>query len=257
VNNKPWHQRRSTRLSMFLITVLILVLIALQFGPVRAAGKTPGFMPPKPHPYGKSLDEWGVEWARYIISLPEDINPLNDATGANCGVQQSGPVFFLVGTTGGDPIIRDECVVPVGTALFFPILSIFGAVPEDGATPEEVAELVASVFAGGENVDLESLSVTVDGVSLANPENYFLVPPAFSFTGHEENIFQDSCGGVDPGECYVGYHETGFLEGYWVLLHPLPPGTHQITIYGEVYVPEWDWGWTVDVTYNLTIVNRG
>lgn len=94
------------------------------------------------------------------------------------------------------------------------------------------------------------MEVTVDGVSLANPEDFFYTPPFFSFTGHEENIFQEYCSGRPAGECYVGYHEkTGFSEGYWAFVRPLPPGSHDIHILGEVYSPELEFGWTVDVTY--------
>lgn len=97
-------------------------------------------------------------------------------------------MFFLAGTTGGDAVTRD-CAVPVGIALFFPIINVFCAAPEDGDTTEAVDEFCSQVFDGGDNVDPASMQVTVDGVSLANPEDYFYTPPFFSFTGHEENIF--------------------------------------------------------------------
>jgi hypothetical protein len=247
-------QGKIKRWGIILTALLVFTLVALQFRPVLASSNSPGFAPPQSKPYGKSLGSWGVEWWRYILSLPAENNPLNDATGSNCGVNQSGSVFFLVGTTGGDPVHRDECEVPAGKALFFPIVNVVCAVPEDGATRAEVEELCSTVFAGGENVDLETLKVSVDGANLEHPERYYSGPRFFAFTGHEDNIFEFSCGGRDPGECYAGYHESGYSEGYWVLVSPLSPGGHELKIYADVYIPEWDFGWTVDVTYDLEVV---
>jgi hypothetical protein len=39
-------------------------------------------------------------------------------------------------------------------------------------------------------------------------------------------------------------------DGYWVLLNPLPAGNHTIHLHGEIP----DWGFAVDVTYNLTVL---
>jgi hypothetical protein len=257
MNKRLLLQGKANRWAIVLTALLVFTLVSMQFQTVLASNNSPRFAPPKSKPYGKSLSRWGVEWWRYILSLPADINPLNDPTGVNCGVNQSGKVFFLVGTTGGDQVVRDECEVPVGKALFFPIINVVCAVPEDGATRAEVKDLCSTVFGGGENVDLETLEVSVDGVSLSHPERYYSGPRFFAFTGHEDNFFEFSCAGRDPGECYVGYHESGYSEGYWVLVRPLAPGEHELKIYADVYIPEWDFGWTVDVLYNLEVVTQG
>jgi len=50
-----------------------------------------------------------------------DINPLLDQTGANAAIGQSGPVWFLAGTTGGTA--ERAITVPAGKSLFFPLVN--------------------------------------------------------------------------------------------------------------------------------------
>jgi hypothetical protein len=238
-------------MKFILVGISIFALFALQFRPVFASDDNTKFAPPDAKPYGKSLAQWGEAWWRYIMRLPADVNPLNDTTGANCGVEQSGHVFFLVGTTGGGPVTRNGCVVPVGKALFFPIVNIMCAVPDDGPTSKAVYDLCSLVMNHGEYV--HDLAVTLDDVKLTNPESYHFISPEFSFVGDPNNIYINSCTGSPYGECYAGPRAEGFSDGYWTFIQPLSPGSHTISIYGEVNSPLTGVAWTVDVTYNLTV----
>jgi hypothetical protein len=180
------------------------------------------------------------------MSFPAVTSPLNDSTGANCGFGQSGPVFFLVGTTGGKAV-RNKCVVPVGKSILFPIVNFISAVPEDGATAEEIQALCSWA-----TDYIDQVQVTVDGVPLQNlmaddPDSDYRFPsPIFSFTGAVGN----------PFGAYEGFRETAFSDGYWVLLDPLPPGRHKIHFAGHFYLPDWNWEFAVDVTYHLTVANQ-
>ena len=83
--------------------------------------------------YGNTYGEWSAEWWQWVLSIPQANSPVADTTGADCAQQQSGPVFFLAGTGGGDPVTRN-CTVPAGKALYFPILnSLWGAAVFDCA----------------------------------------------------------------------------------------------------------------------------
>jgi hypothetical protein len=126
----------------------------------------------------------------------------------------------------------------------------FCAAPEDGATFEEISELCSWVI----NY-VDALTVTVDGVPLQNLWNYRFPSPSFSFDGAIDNPFDEACG--TPGTCYEGFHEVGFSDGWWVMLPPLPKGEHTINFGGHFYLPDWDWEWAVDVTYNLTVASMG
>ena len=237
----------STRMRSLKVGILLMLFVLIA-QPVLAASLGPRAIPPKSKPYGKTYGEWSAAWWRYVVSYPLDINPLNDPTGANCGMGQSGPVFFLVGTTGG-AAVRDECVVPVGKAVLFPLVNFFGGVPEDGATPQDARDLISMV-----TNYIDELFVTVDGVPLSNLWEYRFASPDFSYTGAVDNPFDQACG--TPGTCYEGYHDTGISDGYWIMLPPLPKGVHTISFGGHFYYPDWGWEFEVDVTYNLTVADR-
>ena len=231
----------------FFKVVILIVLVSLLAQPVLAKGdnpkgNNPGVAPPNSTPYDKTYGEWTAEWWKYVMSFPADTSPLTDATGANCGVGQSGPVFFLVGTIGGTAV-RDECVVPVGKSILFPLVNFISAVPEDGTTAGEIQTLCSWVTGY-----IDEVQATVDGVPLQNlMRDYRFPSPIFSFTGAVGNPYAPQ---------YEGFRETAFSDGYWVLLHPLPPGEHTVHFGGHFNLPDWDWEFEVDVTYHLTVANQ-
>lgn len=202
---------------------------------------------PKQKAFEMSYGEWSARWWQFVFGLPEADNPLNDTTGALCGKGQWGPVFFLVGTTGGDPVVR-ACTIPAGKGLLIPVVNFGGAVPDDADTIEAVAEMAAGAV---DMVDVSTLSFTIDGVAVKNLADYRFRSPVFSFTGAVPNIFSVAgCGPTAPN-CYEGFHEQGVAEGYWILLNPLPAGNHTIHLHGEIP----DWGFVVDVTYHLQVLS--
>jgi len=223
-------------ITLFVTALLILATV----GTSLAANANPNVAPLNSNPYGKSYGEWTAEWWKYVMAFPAPTNPLADPTGANCGDGQSGPVFFLVGTTGG-PAVRNDCVVPVGKSIFFPIINVISAVPEDANNAEDLTSLVTWYF---DHVDY--VEATVDGVDLENLMDAYRFPsPIFSFYGASPGVFAPA---------YEGNRNVAFSDGWWIMLHPLPPGPHTIHFYGHQSVPEWGIEFSVEVTYNLTVV---
>jgi hypothetical protein len=237
------HKSRFARLMQ---AFLILALVFTLAQPATAAQANPGILPPNSNPFGKSYAEWAAEWWKYALSLPAASSPLTDPTGANCGVGQSGPVFFLVGTADGSTVVRDQCEVPVGKAIFFPAINFICAVPEDGNTPSEIRDLCSWAT---DFIDLAR--VTVDGTETDVFKDYRFPTPFFPFYGAVNNPFDQACG--TPGTCYEGFHTTGFSDGYWVMLPPLSAGKHTIQITGHFYLPDFNWEFNLNVTYHLTV----
>ena len=200
-------------------------------------------VPPAQKAFDMTNGEWSARWWQFVFGLPEADNPLNDTTGALCGMGQWGPVIFLYGTTGGGPVTR-SCTIPSKKGLVIPLVNWGGSVPEDGATPEDVAALLKWV---NDLTDASTLSATIDGVPVQNLEKYRFRSPVYSFTGSSPNIYSANCG-TPP--CYEGFHEQGMAEGYWIMVNPLPPGKHTIHINGEVP----DWGIVQDATYHLKVL---
>ena len=229
----------SSRRTNFTKVALILALLLMTVQPAFAKEGNPGVFPPNSKPYGQTMNAWTAKWWQFVLSFPAPTNPLADATGANCTDGQSGPVFFLVGTTGG-AAVRDDCVVPVGKAILFPIINVISAVPEDSTNADELISLVTWYF---DHVDF--VEATVDGVALQNlMEEYRFPSPIFSFDGATPGVFSPA---------YEGHREIAFSDGWWIMLPPLTPGEHTIHFKGHQSVPEWGIDFTTEVTYHLTV----
>src|ERR1700722_5021661 len=90
------------------------------------SGAASAVLDPTQSHYGRTDTDWSVSWWQWIYGLTEPMDPTQciipflDATGANCTYGQSGDVFFLAGT-GTGTVVRKQCIVPAGKAIFFPI----------------------------------------------------------------------------------------------------------------------------------------
>jgi hypothetical protein len=102
-----------------------------------------------------------------------------------------------------------------------------------------------------DKVNLNSLFVIIDGNNVPNLKT-FRASEFFSFTGAIPGFAANNCTGV-PGHCYEGFHDnTGYTDGYWIMLNPLPPGNHTIHFGGSI--PKFHF--VLDVTYNLNVVSQ-
>jgi hypothetical protein len=106
---------RSGRLAV-LAVLGALIALALPAGATATAphAARPHVFPPVDGLY----DHLSVAWWQWVLAQPAATNPLPDPTGGRCAVGQSGPVFFLVGTSGTEPVVRDRCTVPARRFLF-------------------------------------------------------------------------------------------------------------------------------------------
>src|ERR1051326_1067349 len=209
-------------------TVLKVALLAMAFmaGYAGYAGNpNPSISPPNSQPYGKTYDEWSAAWWQWALSIPADINPLLDSTGANAGVGQSGDVWFLAGTFGGGPVSR-AITVPAGKGLFFPIVNFVWVTscPEEPQTASAIRPIVAP--AADAAVDL---ACTVDGVPVANLSSYRTESPLFNVTLPDNNLF-----GAPGCTCTFG---PSLDQGFYLMLAPLPPGHHTIHFHGALSAP--------------------
>ncbi len=211
----------------------------------------PQILPPNAHPYGKTYGEWSAIWWQYVYALPIHnppytgpiYNPLFDDTGAACGSAQSGPVFFLVGVINlSGTALRNECRVPAGKALFFPILNT--EADNVGVSPPLSLDQLFAAAAALENTATD-LHASIDGVPVQDIEAYRTVSPGFSYTlPSEDNIYQ-----------FFGVNVTGTVnpaagDGFYLMLAPLPPGEHTLNFGGTLQISP---PFTLDVTYHLTV----
>ncbi len=216
------------------MSVLLLVGAGTE---VLAAPASPRVLPPRARPFGLTYEQWSARWWQWAFSIPVDQNPFLDQTGENCAVGQSRRVWFLAGVLGGGSATR-TCVVPVGTALFFPIINQVFIATEPGETEEFAHQRVRARI---DQVNVSTLFAEVDGVPVTNLGSYRAHSPTFPVTFPEDNLF-----GVP-----AGVYPIAASDGYWLMLGPLPPGTHTVH-FGGVTAS----GNPIDITYTI-IVTRG
>jgi len=168
-------------------------------------------------PYGVSYAEWTAKWWQWVLSLPVENNPVNDTTGKNCAINQSGPVWFLAGTVGG--VVNRNCAIPAEKSILFPILN-HGGTLADSPTIKSEEELLSHATA--EMDIISNLEVMVDSVKLSDLQRYRVRSPVFEVVLPEKNLF-----GGTPGPT------RGVSDGYWLFLEPLPKGKHRIHSFGS------------------------
>jgi hypothetical protein len=188
-----------------------------------AASSNPTVLPPAKPPYGRTYADWSVLWWQWFL-------PLTQTQISACTIGQSAAnvAFLWAGPHGCLGTISSH------TSLFFPIgnvdCSSLEASPFFGATPTARDSCAFTFF-----TQLSTGTVEIDAV---RQPNYPTKSPDFTFTVGSDNVFGITC---NPGSC-TG-QATGY--GYYLMLAPLPIGTHTIHILATDYGI--DTTWTINV----------
>jgi hypothetical protein len=208
-----------------------------------SSNSTPSVFPPDSKPYGLTYGEWTAKWWQWAYMMPEANNPMVDNTGEKCANNQSGPVWFLAGTAGG--AVTRECTIPSGTAILVPIINV---VCDSALDPSLDTEAKLRECARTDQDTVTAKEITVDGTNIANLDSYRFQSPVFNLTYPENNI-----AGVAPQTA------KAVSDGFWVLLEPLSPGTHEIHFKSVLGDPTaiGTANFALDVRYMLTVEGGG
>jgi hypothetical protein len=185
------------------------------------------------NPFGISYAEWTAKWWKWALSIPLENNPIRDDTSKYYRLNQSGPVWFLAGTSGG--IVERKCTIPKEKAILFPILN-YGATFADEPTIKSEPELIS--LAKREIDVVSDLEVVVDGTKLDDLKTYRVRSPIFNVVLPENNFFAGR-----PGPT------RGVSDGYWLFLKPLQVGEHNLNSFGSCKAGRV----SIGVNYQLTI----
>ncbi len=205
----------SVRAAMRRLRLLVVVtLIALAIGNgAQAAAYTLAPMRANALVAGKRVDAYPMLWWQWVNRKRWGAQAFQDPTGAQCALNQSGPVWFLAGTDGTDAMTR-HCRVPSGKHVFLPIITMLDTA--FAGQPQVCADLQAA--AAGNNAHVVTTEVSVDGKRV------------------------DTQGLRMAGNCFNAYEYADFLEdnergrlsatdGYWLMLAPFADGTHTIKVH--------------------------
>jgi hypothetical protein len=171
-------------------------------------------VPPQERVAGKSQAEWSRDWWQWAGSFPNEESPIADRTGGLCAAKQSGPVWFLAGTYGPRRTMR-TCTVPPGKYLFFPLINY--VVMPRSARMTDCGDMIEDAAAITDEASL--LVLEIDGVRI-----------------NELTRFRQATDCFDMGERAfprVRIYPSA-ANGYYVMLKPLPPGTHTLNFGGSL-----------------------
>ncbi len=223
------------------ITYLILVAACtLAVAQPSAAASQDGSQRPNPnqvlfpkesHPYGADMATWGERAAQWIYAQPLEHNPLLDQTGADCGVDQQGPVWFIP-PIAGPPVFSGtrSCSVPRHTAILLDIGHDTNTYPCPDpkfrpAPGQSLYDfLIQTDLPIMDSVNL--LEVSLDGRPFEDVLSYrFISDDLFLITGDTSLVQR-----VDP--CITGSAQPAIVDGFFMMFKPLTTGQHTIRVHG-------------------------
>jgi hypothetical protein len=225
------------------VSLLTVGLAAIAMCPSFASAANLATAPIQSHPHGQTYAQWAVVWWQWALGTPASVNPVLDETGEDCAEGQLGHVWFLAGTFGTVPasVVR-TCTIPTGTALFFPLInSFYGAFLND--SPETRTEDYIRSQVACEDV---SISAQIDGVPVENPLQNYEQSPLFDVQLPTDNVF-----GFGEDVIPKLLLSPSVDAGYYLFLHPLPPGSHTIHWVSSQSCPASNYA--EEVTYHLTV----
>lgn len=176
-------------------------------------------------PFGKSWEQWAALWCNWLLSIPKKINPALDETGKHCAINQNDEnVWFLAGTFGNVVPVKRVCKIPVGKAIFLPILEKEDSFVEDQdlKTDQELIKRVTDATSL-----VTQMEANIDGRRLDHLESYRARSEVFDLTFPENNVYD-----VTPGLT------RSVCDGYWLFIKPLEPGKHYLFFRGETSLKE-------------------
>lgn len=179
-------------------------------------------------PFGRNFEDFLGDWVQYAMALPEYATPEDEANNRSIPAQH-GPVWFLAPGQFSDPNLSErEITVPANTAIAFPVGWSFGFLFENDPD-EEIENLNAfadgflqfSGLAGEVELDYQVLPAS----ALVDVKTS-VVPVSFPYNNF---LFKQ---GVLPTPNARSYSRS-IAAGKFVILKPLPVGTHVIRYRGS------------------------
>jgi hypothetical protein len=186
----------------------------------RSSQANPRIAPVQSRPNGKSYGEWSEAFWQWNLAIPADENP--GFTG-NCTAPQEGNVWFIVAAFGAEA----ACTVPTGKSIFFPLVGTENdyPCPDPNFQPAPGQSLEDFLTEGVQAFmdQVTNVELWIDGVSAGDMLGQRVTSDMFTFTGDPSltAVF-------DP--CITGTPQQAVSDGYWVMIRPLPVGTHTILV---------------------------
>lgn len=192
--------------------------------------------------FGRRVTAWTEAWWRWTFAVPAAANP-ELVLDADCGVGQSGPVFFVPSYDGAETFER-TCAVPAWRPVLVPLWVVVNdyPCPDPSFQPAPGQSLEAFLTEGARAYDdlVTGLTVTVDGRAI-DPGPHRHTTGLFEFTAEPSLV------GQLPDACLQGVRQPGVGDGWWLML-ALAPGRHVVDVHATT-----PWGSPFGATYRLNV----
>jgi len=247
----PGH-RRSGRSCVGHASALAVLCAAIALSaPSASAAAAPVVIPPN----DTSYNALAVAWWQYALSAPASVNPLTDGTGARCNEGQSGQVFFLVGAPFTGTANR-ACTVHGAKSLFLPLVNTIDFHTDDPFDKAKLLyenEYLGNTRGGQGDLSASKLHASVDGSEIGNldPRTTPFRACALPVTGCSPDDFSFGMPAANLFALPAGTYRPALQDGYYLLLAPLPPGTHTISFGGNAF---FGGRFSQSITYKLNVV---
>lgn len=188
---------------------------------------------------GRGYEDHARLWWQWVMRRSEGMRAYHDPDGAQCGLDQSGDVWYLAGTAGTERV-RRHCRIPEGTHLFLPaIASLSHAAPGQPRTCAQV-----QTMAKGNSDALVEMQVTLDGQALT------------PVRGRSADCFDAFVHAPDLWR--ADRYFPAASDGHWLFLRPLPRGRHELKVRARFDDPDNPMGgFEQDFIYDLEVVRPG
>jgi hypothetical protein len=171
--------------------------------------------------HGSTLAELTTQFWRWLYSIPLGVNPVIDTSGANCGINQEGDVWFLAGPAG---TFTETCTIPAGKLIVSGVNEFLDDYPCPSSIPQQPAPGQSL-----ENFLMNDARMVIDGVThpAAQLDGRSLTvrrikTRLFSFTAAASLATFDIC--------VTGSPQLAVSDGYFVFIEPLPRGEHVLVL---------------------------
>jgi hypothetical protein len=77
--------------------------------------------------HGRTLSELAERHWQWLETIPRLASQRDDSAGANCGINQQGPIWFLHNPNFTQP--TQNCTVPAGKPIFGPLIALINDYP--------------------------------------------------------------------------------------------------------------------------------
>jgi hypothetical protein len=170
---------------------------------------------------GNTLAALTIQFWRWFYSIPLDVNPVMDTSGANCGINQAGDFWFLAGPGG---TFEETCTIPAGTTIVSGVNEFLDDYPCPPSIPQQPApgqslENFLLIDAATYIDPISQPAAKLDGKSLTVQR---VKTQIFSFTAPADLV------GFD--ECVTGSPQLAVSDGYFVFIQPLKRGKHVLVL---------------------------